>query len=152
MKKISFLILTLFIGISSISFAAGNDKNDKIDNATLASFRQDFNSAKDVSWAETSTCYKATFDLDGQIMYAYYSKNEPTLIAVTRFILSNQLPLQLQQDLRSKLKKEGCIAYLFEVASGGETYYYATVENSSGKIVYKSSGFSSWEQISKTAK
>jgi hypothetical protein len=149
MKKIFFLILTLSIGISSISSAAGNDK---VDNATLASFRQDFKSAKDVSWTETPSCYKAEFDLDGQILYAYYSKNEPGLIAVTRFILSNQLPLQLQQELRGKLKKDGWIADLFEVVSGGETYYYATVENSSDKIGYKSSGFSNWAQISKTEK
>ena len=149
MKKISFLILTLFTGINSISFAAGNDK---VDNATLASFRQNFKSAKNVSWAETSTCYKAEFDMDGQILYAYYSKNEPALIAVTRFILSSQLPMQLQQELRGKLRKDGWIADLFEVASGGETYYYATVEDSADKMVYKSSGFSRWEQISKTAK
>lgn len=148
MKKISFMILTLLIGFSSISFAAGNDK---VDNATLVSFRHDFQKATNVSWAQTSTCYKATFELDGQTIYAYYGKNEAGLVAVTRFILSSQLPLNLQQELRSKLK-DGWIADLFEVASGGETYYYATIENSAAKTIFKSSGFSNWSQISKTAK
>jgi hypothetical protein len=148
MKKISFMILTLLIGFSSISFAAGNDK---VDNATLVSFRHDFQNATNVSWAQTSTCYKATFELDGQTIYAYYGKNEAGLIAVTRFILSSQLPLNLQQELRSKLK-DGWIADLFEVASGGETYYYATIENSAAKTIFKSSGFSNWSQISKAAK
>lgn len=148
MKKISCMILTLLIGFSSISFAAGNDK---VDNATLVSFRHDFQNATNVSWAQTSTCYKATFEVDGQTIYAYYGKNEAGLVAVTRFILSSQLPLNLQQELRSKLK-DGWIADLFEVASGGETYYYATIENSATKTIFKSSGFSNWSQISKAAK
>mgnify|MGYP001547172165 FL=1 len=148
MKKISFMILTLLIGFSSISFAAGNDK---VDNATLVSFRHDFQNATNVSWAQTSTCYKATFELDGQTIYAYYGKNEAGLVAVTRFILSSQLTLNLQQELRSKLK-DGWIADLFEVASGGETDYYATIENSATKTIFKSSGFSNWSQISKASK
>jgi hypothetical protein len=148
MKKVSFMILTLLIGFSSISFAASNDK---VDNATLVSFRHDFQNATNVSWAQTSTCYKATFELDGQTIYAYYGKNEAGLVAVTRFILSSQLPLNLQQELRSKLK-DGWIADLFEVVSGGETYYYATIENSAAKTIFKSSGFSNWSQISKAAK
>ena len=148
MKKISFMILTLLIGFSSISFAAGNDK---VDNATLVSFRHDFQNATNVSWAQTSTCYKATFELDGQTIYAYYGKNQAGLVAVTRFILSSQLPLNLQQELRSKLK-DGWIADLFEVASGGETDYYATIENSATKTIFKSSGFSNWSQISKASK
>lgn len=148
MKKISCMILTLLIGFSSISFAAGNDK---VDNATLVSFRHDFQNATNVSWAQTSTCYKATFELDGQTIYAYYGKNQAGLVAVTRFILSSQLPLNLQQELRSKLK-DGWIADLFEVASGGETDYYATIENSATKTIFKSSGFSNWSQISKASK
>ena len=148
MKKISCMILTLLIGFSSISFAAGNDK---VDNATLVSFWHDFQNATNVSWAQTSTCYKATFELDGQTIYAYYGKNQAGLVAVTRFILSSQLPLNLQQELRSKLK-DGWIADLFEVASGGETDYYATIENSATKTIFKSSGFSNWSQISKASK
>jgi hypothetical protein len=126
--------------------------NEKINRATLVSFQHDFRTAKNVSWAQTSTCYKATFDLDGQIIYAYYDKDQSGLVAVTRNILSNQLPLNLQQELRDKLKKDGWIADLFEVASGGETYYYATVENGTSTLIYKSSGFSNWSQISKTVK
>jgi len=148
MKKICFMILTLFIGFCSISMAADNDK---ISRATLALFQNDFKTATNVSWAQTATCYKATFNLDGQVVYAYYDKDQSGLIAVTRFILSNQLPLNLQQDLRGKLK-EGWLADLFEVASGGETYYYATVEDSSSRLVYKSSGFSNWSLVSKTEK
>ena len=148
MKKITFMIFALLIGFSSISLAAGNEK---VDNATLISFRHDFKTARNVSWAQTTTCYKATFDLDGQIVYAYYGKNESGLIAVTRFILSNQLPLNLQQELRDKMK-DGWIADLFEVASGGETFYYATVENAASKMIYKSSGFSNWSLVSKTDK
>jgi hypothetical protein len=148
MKKISLMILTLLIGFCSISYA--ND-NDKVTRAILLSFQQDFKDATQVSWSETSSCFKATFMLEGQTTYAYYDKKDASLIAITRNILSNQLPLNLQQQLRSKMK-EGWLANLFEVASGGETYYYATVESDENTSVYKSSGFSDWSLASKTDK
>ena len=142
------MILTLLIGLSSISFASDNEK---ISRATIVSFHQDFKNATQVSWTQTTSFYKATFNLDGQIMYAYYDKTQPELIAITRFILSSQLPLNLQQELRTKLK-DGWIVDLFEIASGGETFYYATIENGSEKIIFKSSGFSDWSFISKKDK
>jgi hypothetical protein len=148
MKKIYLLILTLIFGISSFSFAADNEK---VSRAALFSFQKGFKNAQQVSWEQTSSCFKATFYIDGQALYAYYDKGTSELIAVTRFILSNQLPLNLQQELRGKMNN-GWIVDLFEVAAEGETFYYATVENGSEKRVFKSSGFSDWSTISKKEK
>lgn len=148
MKKINLMILAFLIGFSSISLAADHEEVNK---ATLVYFSRDFKNATSVSWTQTSTCYKATFYFDGQVMYAYYNKDESGLVAVTRNILPNQLPINLQQGLHSKLG-DGWISELFEVDSGGETSYYATVENGSFKLGYKSSGFADWSRISKAKK
>ncbi len=146
MKKTYLLILTLLLGISSISLASSGD--EKISRATLISFKQDFKKATDVSWSETATCFKVTFNLDDLVMYAYYDKSTSELIAVTRFLLSNQLPLNLQKQLRAKLN-DGWIVDLFEVAAEGDTFYYATIDNGSQKLIYKSSGYSDWNLVSK---
>ncbi|HVY74204.1 MAG TPA: hypothetical protein VG890_05200 [Puia sp.] len=148
MKKISLIMIGLLLGFTPIAFAGDNGN---VDYATLNSFKHDFKSATAVTWTTTSGCYKAEFSLGNQIMFAYYGKDDARLVAVTRFILSNQLPIHLQRGLREKLK-DGWITDLFEVVTDGETYYYATVETDAARLVYRSTGFANWELASKTDK
>ena len=145
-KSILSLALMLMIGLSSTFANNLEGANQKV----ISSFKKDFANAKDVKWEKSKEYVKASFSLNGQILFAYYSE-EGEMLAMTRNILSNQLPI----NLLSELKKEYSsfwITDLFEMASGNETAYYVTLENAEYVIVLKSTDASNWEQFKKERK
>jgi hypothetical protein len=139
MKKIIlFFALVLAIGISG-SFA--ND-SDGIAQTVKSSFSRDFKSATNVRWQQNKDFDKATFNLDNQVLFAYY---DPTgfLIAVSKNIISENLPIKLQTGLKNNY----CgfwIVDLFENASNNETTYYITLENADQKLILQSDNSSDW--------
>ena len=73
------------------------------------------------------------------------------LMAVTRNILSNQLPVNRLVYL-SKHFKDYWISDLFEMNSNGETSYYITLENADNRMVLRSVGNGEWELYKKESK
>lgn len=131
-KGILSLALMLMIGITS-TFA----KNyEGVNQRVISSFQREFTNAKDVKWESSKEFAKATFSLNGQIMFAYYSE-EGQLLAMTRNIQSSQLPINLLNNLK-KDYNSFWITDLFEMASGNETAYYVTLESSDSMVVLKS--------------
>ena len=148
MKKILLSIATvLMLGVSA--FAAGND-NDVTNQLAVRNFKKDFATAKNIVWEQKDAYTKATFSLNGQILFAYYNNNGD-LQAVVRNITSDQLPINLLASLKSEYN-DCWITELFEIASDDQTSYYVTLETSEKKIVLKSSGAGSWEVYSKERK
>ena len=148
MKKIIFTwAIILTAGLTS-AFAA---PDGGINQGTIASFKKEFVSASNVSWQTESVYAKATFTINDQVMFAYYSMDNNELMAVARNISSRQLPLHLFTGL----KKE-CNGYwitgIFEVAKPDETSYYATLENSDETIVLEAIGATEWHVYKKTKK
>jgi hypothetical protein len=88
--------------------------------------------------------------MNDQVMFAYYSKNGD-LVAATRNILSSQLPINLQADLK-KGRNEYWISDLFEMAANSTTTYYVTLQNADQSIVLKSNGAEGWEVFKKEKK
>lgn len=147
MKKIILSLATvMMMGISA--FASGKD--GIVSQQTREAFKKDFSTARDISWEQRDNFIKATFSLNGQILYAYYNTNGD-LQAVVRNIISDQLPLNLLTSLR-KDYADFWITDLFEISADGQTLYYVTMENSDKKIVLKSEDLSSWEIYSKERK
>jgi hypothetical protein len=147
MKKTIFsLAIALVMGTSV--FAANN--NDEINSLAVQSFNKEFVGAKNIMWEQKADFIRATFSLNGQVLFAYYN-NEGTLTAVVRNIRSEQLPLGLLTSLKNDYTKFW-ISELFEMASGDQTSYYITIENADKKIVLRSSGNEGWEVYSKTRK
>jgi hypothetical protein len=72
-------------------------------------------------------------------------------MAVTRYISSIQLPLNLQSNLK-KSYSNYWISDLFEIASNDGTAYYVTLENADTKIVLKSTGGTDWSVFEKSKK
>ena len=139
MKKIFLSIaLILSVGISS-TFA--ND-NDGISKSVRTSFRHDFGTAENVQWQQKSKFLKATFNLNNQVLFAYY---DPTgmLLAVSRNISSENLPIKLQAELRNHYSKYW-ISDLFENATRDETKYYVTLENADQKLILQSNDSNTW--------
>jgi hypothetical protein len=147
--KIKSLICTLsLVSIISTSFAFTNpsdrtNRKDGIDGAIKASFKREFKTAQIVNWDVTPRFTKVTFQIDGNIMFAFYS-GAGELLAVTRNILSSQLPMTLAASLKDNYG-DYWITDLFEIDGDGSNCYYITIENADRKIVLRSVGIDGWE-------
>lgn len=145
MKKIMLVCaLLLSVGLST-TFA---HFTENVSQEVISSFNKDFTGAQEVSWHDAKDFARATFKMNNQVMYAYYSK-AGELLAVTRNISTSQLPINLQV-------KKGYTDYwvtdLFEMASGGVSTYYLTLEDGTQKVILKSSGSTGWEVYKKEKK
>jgi hypothetical protein len=145
-KRILSLALMLMIGLSSTFANNAEGVNQKV----MSSFKKEFANAKDVKWESGKDFVKATFTLNGQILFAYYSENGD-MLAMTRNIVSSQLPIVLLNDLK-KDYSNFWITDLFEMAADNETAYYVTLECSDNVIVLKSIDASNWEVFKREKK
>lgn len=145
-KSILSMLLILMIGLSS-TFA---NNIEGVSQKVISSFQRDFINAKDVKWERSKEYAKATFTLNGQVLFAFYSE-EGEKLATTRNILSSQLPINLQYDLKKEYRNFW-ITDLFEMASGDETTYYVSIENADNVIVLKSTDASNWVIFKKDKK
>jgi len=74
------------------------------------------------------------------------------LIALTRFISPNQLPLTLLSSLKNQFATGYWISDLFEIESEAGTSYYATLDSADQTIILKSDGISGWSVFQKEKK
>ena len=139
-------VMMLTIGLTS-TFA---NNEGSINQRAVSSFRKDFTNAQDVKWENNKDFVKATFRMNDQVMFAYYSQTGD-LMAVTRNILSNQLPINLLAYLK-KSYGNYWISDLFEVSSATDASYYVTLQSAEHTLVLKSTGISGWEVYKKEKK
>ena len=138
-KRILTLALMLSVSLSSIFANTAEGVNQKVMNT----FKTEFATARDVSWESSKDFAKATFTLNEQVMFAYYSLDGEQ-IAVSRNLVSSQLPINLLADLK-KNYSDFWISDLFEIATKTDTGYYVTIQNGDYTIVLKSNGANGWE-------
>ncbi len=143
MKKI---ILMLAITISTLSAFAGEEVNPRV----LASFKNEFASAKEVAWTVTPDYFKAEFTFNGQYVNAFYN-TDGELMGLTRNITSLELPMNLQASLK-KSYEDFWISDLFEITRSNITGYYITLENADSKIVLKATAGEDWSVYKKVKK
>ena len=130
------------------TFSFANTSNGETGEKST-SFRQDFKNAKLMSTEETNNFTKFTFTTNGVIMSAFYSTSGD-LLAVTRNIVSSQLPINLLTSLK-KYYSTSWITDLFEFNAENQDCYYITLENADTKTTLRSNG-DSWEIYSTTKK
>ena len=136
----------LTIGLTS-TFA---NNEETINQRAVSSFKKDFNNAQDVKWENNKDFVKATFKINDQVMFAYYTQTGD-LMAVTRNILSSQLPINLLASLK-KSYSSYWISDLFEVSSTTDAAYYVTLQSAEHTLVLKSNGTTAWEVYRKEKK
>jgi hypothetical protein len=146
MKKKIVTLFTLVILAATTTFAAGND----ISKNALATFSESYAKATNVKWEKENNYYKASFEMNGQSLSALLSE-EGDMIAVSRNILSTELPINLQASLNKNFS-EYWISGLVEYAVYNETKYFVTVENADQKTTLESVGTYDWSSIKKVAK
>lgn len=146
MKKI---IMTLAIALSTVcSFAGDNEVN--VSSKVLDAFKTEFSGAKEVSWTQGDNYYKASFVFNDQYVFAFFS-TDGSLLGVTRYISSLDLPISLQADLK-KGYSNYWISDLFEVSNSDGISYFITVENADTKTILKSTGGEKWSVYKKRTK
>jgi hypothetical protein len=143
-------ILAMAIMLMTGLTGAFAKNNEGISNEITTSFNKDFASATNVSWNKQKNFTKATFTMSNQVMFAYYDENG-NLIASARNILSEQLPINLMNDLK-KGYGNYWISELFEMDKDGQASYYVTLENADETLILKAGSSNSWSTYKKSKK
>jgi hypothetical protein len=143
--KFKVLILALALTATvSTSFANSKpNRSDDPNSSIKASFKKDFKTAEIISVDNTRQFTKVTFSMNGSILFAFYS-GSGDLMAVTRNVLSTQLPMNLANSLKTKYG-DYWISDLFEIDAEAGNFYYITLENADRRIILRSIGIDSWE-------
>lgn len=147
MKKIILATAMMLMAGLTVAFA----KDDEgVNNQIATSFSKDFTSATNISWNVQKDFTKATFTMNNQVMFAFY-REDGSLIATARNILSEQLPINLLKSLRKDYGNYW-ISELFEMDKDGQGSYYVTLENADETLVLKSNSFGDWSTYKKAKK
>ena len=145
MKKIM-----LVFGLLAIMGVSNAYPSEKVSPKVLASFKSEFSSAKNVEWETGSNYFRATFSMNEQRVFAYYTV-DGELMSVARYISSIQLPINLFSNLKNDYSKYW-ISDLFEVSNSEGLHYYVTLETADTKLMMRSSNGGSWSTYSKNKK
>jgi len=114
-----------------------------VGDGIVASFYKDFSSAREVSWQQQNGYKVASFNLNGKSMMAYYD-NRFGLVAVIHHLLTDNLPIYLQMDLK-KSYSDYWVSDLYEEANARESHYRVTLENANQIVVMNSFNGRDWK-------
>jgi hypothetical protein len=141
-KRLTVLAALLLTLCTTYSFATPANDGDI---AIRTSFSRDFQNAQLVSTQDYNSFTKVTFKMNDVVMFAFYNTNGE-LLAVTRNIVSSQLPVNLLTSLK-KHYGNNWITDLFELSGNEQNCYYISLENADSKTTLRSNG-SDWEVYS----
>ena len=144
MKK----IITLALVLTVLATSAFSNVPVNIGQKVLNTFNQTFSDAKEVKWESLKGYSKATFKLEGQLLFAYYNENGEE-IAITRNLLTSQLPIDLCNQLKAKCRNQW-ITELFEISSSQATTYFATLYGADQITVFKAELGGTWSVFKRT--
>jgi hypothetical protein len=142
MKKIITAIVALVMLTASATFAHDTNKKNSVEELVEQSFHKQFAGAENVSFTKVNELYKAQFNLNGQVMFAYLNE-DGVLLGAYRNIVTAQLPITLMAQLKEQYA-DFWITELFELAKDNQTNYFITVENGDQKLILKSEQSSNW--------
>lgn len=140
MKKITTMLAAFILLAASVSFA--KDSSPVPDQIAKA-LTHDFDKPSNIEWKTTDAFYKASFTIDDKALEAFYNTNGE-LIATSRKISVDQLPMSLQKDLK-KIAPVYNEEELFELLSDRGTEYFVKFNNGTTVKSYKSIG-GSWSR------
>lgn len=147
MKKRIVSAAIMLLIITSAAFAGEVEiANPKV----ITSFQKEFVKASDVLWSKTNGFYKATFKMNDFIMYALYNE-DGSLAGAYRSIVSSQLPIGLQTDLKNQFS-DYWITDLNEYSNNEGAGYYVSIENADQILIMKSANAIDWQVIKRIKK
>jgi hypothetical protein len=137
MKQTFAFITALLLTLSSFA-----NTPDSINGEIKTSFKKSFRNAQLISTETHESFTRLTFKMNDVIMFAFYSKGGD-LLAVTRNIVSSQLPMSLLMSLKSDYSAYW-ITELFEFTGDDQNCYYVSLESADAKVTLRSNG-DTWE-------
>jgi hypothetical protein len=146
MKKMVMILAVVLTTITTTAFAGEITVKEQV----LSAFKSEYANAQEVSWSVSNEYYKASFTLNSQKVFAFYSL-DGEFMALTRYISSVQLPVTLQANLK-KNHSDKWISDLFEVSNSDGTSYYITLEDADSITVLRSSGDNVWKTYKRSSK
>ena len=146
----SKIALTVAFVLTIVSTGFANTTNDDNNTAVTASFHKDFKKAELLTTEAGKNYTKLTFKMNDMVLFAFYSE-EGQLLAVTRNIKSNQLPIKLLLQIKQEYANYW-ISELFEFNADGTNAYYITLENADSSVTLRSSGSDAWDVYTKKTK
>lgn len=144
MKQLFIALLLVILGTSS--FASGEEP---VPAPALQSFKNTFRSAQEVNWTGSKQYYKVDFLFNSQYISGYYT-GSGYLLALTKNILSTQLPVILANKLKEKYSQYW-ISDVVEASNEDKVTYYVTLENADGTILLQSNN-TYWSVLRKIRK
>ncbi|HMH23419.1 MAG TPA: hypothetical protein VK563_16650 [Puia sp.] len=147
---VSSLLLTLGFSYSFAAPTTAPASKDEVTGEVKASFKKEFKNAEVINWDVSSKFTKVTFRMNDMVLFAFFSDNGQ-LLAVTRNIRSNQLPMNLMMSLK-KNYSDYWITDLFEINGDDQNCYYVTLETADTKLVMRSIDNEKWEIYENIAK
>jgi len=144
MNQIITFATALLLTLSSFASSA-----DSISGDIKTSFKKNFRTAQIMSTETHEAFTKLTFKMNDVIMFAFYSRTGD-LLAVTRNIVSSQLPLNLLLSLKNDYRAYW-ITELFEFTGNDDSCYYVSLESADAIVTLRSIG-DSWEIYSSVKK
>ncbi|HYH16624.1 MAG TPA: hypothetical protein VD794_15445 [Flavisolibacter sp.] len=139
MKSLILAVVLFFTAFSTKSFA----KDVPVTLPTLITFKATFSDATDVQWTVSGSMYRADFWVEGEKKIAFFNINDGALIVTCRYLSVAELPKVLQSSLKAHTAN-ATLKELFVVEENETKDYYATIEQSGQKIIYKSA-LKKWE-------
>ena len=109
-------------------------RNKKVKTAFTTKFRQ----AEKVTWKQVAEFYFAHFEMNNREYAAAYSK-EGEIIAVSRKLTPDQLPLSVATSLEERFEGYKMPEKIMEIIMDGFTNYYLTVEGATRFLQIKCS-------------
>ncbi len=148
MKKLTIIVTAIAMFFSTVAFAKGFDP---VSSEVQTAFLKKFTGAENVTWKKSGALYFAEFQMQQNSLLVAYSDNAE-LVAISRTIPLNQVPLQLSQTLADNYSDYTMSNAVTEIVLEGVTSYYLTIENKSKILALKATANGDIEVLSKTKK
>ncbi len=140
MKKF-ILSIAVLLALTCTSFAKSPAGiNDRV----FASFQKEFNRASEVKWDVTKNYVMATFQLDKEVLFAYYDF-QGNMVGLVHHMLTSDLPSDLQKAIR-KHYSNYWVSSLFKVTNEEGVSYFIQLKNADETIVLSSDGSNGWHR------
>ena len=136
MKK--FILIASLALLFTAGTASANTLKKEIPSTVQNSFNRFFAQATEVNWEESATWFKASFQLNGLYLTAYYAPDGRP-IAISRNLTTSNLPLHLLGHLKQYMSN-AWVSDLFELSSHGNSTYYVTLDNADETLTLVSDG------------
>lgn len=134
MKKLILLVSAALLMSANVLLA--NPYETTVNNRINSTFNDSFNGATDVKWyTDDNKTFTAKFTMSNTRVTAFF-KDDGTLLATSRYLQAEQLPLKVSSKLNKKYPGNA-IYCVVEYASTENVVYFITLESSDTWTVIK---------------